>query len=90
LALGRIDESLADFNLAIHYGYTKDAGTWYARGRIFEQQGKRELAVAEYRQAISMDPGSDKYYKSVIEKARERLSALGAALPSPETEVKSR
>jgi WD40 repeat protein/Tfp pilus assembly protein PilF len=78
LALGRIDEGLSDLNLAIQYGYKNDAGTWYGRGRIYELKGNRDLAIAEYRHAISMDPGENEYQKSAMEKARERLSALGA------------
>jgi tetratricopeptide (TPR) repeat protein len=90
LTLGRVDDGLSDLDLAIQYDYKKDAGTWYGRGRIYELQGKRELAIADYRHAISIDPGDDKYYKSAIDKARERLSALGAALLSPEAEFRRR
>jgi WD40 repeat protein len=79
LALGRIDEALADLNQVVQLGINS-AGTWYARGRANELKSNLDAAIADYRHAAAMTAGNDqnaKYQKSQIEKARGRLVALG-------------
>ena len=54
-ALGRYDESLAQLDLAIDRE-PLNPEAYHNRGVIYEKQGKREAAVAEYRSALRYNP----------------------------------
>ncbi len=54
-ALGRYDESLAQLNLAIDKE-PLNPEAYHNRAVIYEKQGKREAAVAEYRNALRYNP----------------------------------
>jgi tetratricopeptide (TPR) repeat protein len=54
-ALGRLDESLVQLNLAIERE-PLNPEAYHNRGVIYEKQGRREAAVAEYRQALRYNP----------------------------------
>jgi len=51
LALGRVDEALADLDQAIDLGI-EGIGTLYARGRIHELKGELAAAITDHRSAI--------------------------------------
>ena len=54
-ALGRYDESLVQLNLAIDKE-PLNPEAYHNRGVIYEKQGKRDAAVAEYRLALRYNP----------------------------------
>jgi tetratricopeptide (TPR) repeat protein len=54
-ALGRFDESLVQLNLAIQKE-PLNPEAYHNRGVIYEKQGNRDAAVAEYRQALRYNP----------------------------------
>jgi tetratricopeptide (TPR) repeat protein len=55
-ALGRNEESVRDWT-AYLARRPKDAQAWTNRGNVHERMGNRPAAVADWRQAVSLDPG---------------------------------
>ena len=56
------------YEKAIYFRPT-ETRAYYRLGLIYEREGKREMAEAQYKAAIRIDPG--------LNKARERLELLG-------------
>lgn len=80
-ALGRYDESLAQLNLAIAKE-PLNPEAYHNRGVIYEKQGKRDAAIAEYRNALRYNP---QYGPS--QRALTRLTgSAGASGPRDEAE----
>jgi tetratricopeptide (TPR) repeat protein len=75
-ALGRTDEAFADLDKAITLGL-RAAGTFYARGRVYELRGNRDAAINDYRESLSLSSSDADYADHVHELARDRLTALG-------------
>jgi tetratricopeptide (TPR) repeat protein len=75
LELNRIDEALADFDLAIDNGFL-DAGTFDGRGLCHEKKGNIEAAKADYRRSRELRAIDDEA-RSAQRHAVERLRALG-------------
>jgi tetratricopeptide (TPR) repeat protein len=74
----QIGPALVFFNHAIEVGYG-EPDTYYGRARAHEINGNTDAAIADYREAISLQDDSD-YAMSVAVKARERLTALGVVV----------
>jgi len=79
-ALGRYDEALEQLVAAIRLE-PLNAEAYHNRATIFERQGKREAAVAEYRTALRYNPQ--------YEPARQALQRLGGGAPpgTPRTDA---
>jgi tetratricopeptide (TPR) repeat protein len=83
LAVGRVDEALADLDKVIARGL-EIPRTFYGRGRCHELKGNRDAATADYRKTLELirtAANPDDYEKSVAGKARERLAAIGVPVP---------
>jgi tetratricopeptide (TPR) repeat protein/serine/threonine protein kinase len=52
---GKLDQALADFNLAIQLD-PKYAAAYYNRGNVYSKQGKLDQALADFNKAIELDP----------------------------------
>ena len=52
-----------------------------ARGAVYEETGRTEEAIADYRQAVALDPND--------EKSKNALKRLGAELSASETPAPS-
>ena len=77
LALGgSIGGALEDFNESLLLEGNSIDALW-GRGRIFEQQGRRSLALADYRKAIELK-ANDSRQANFQNKARARLLVLDA------------
>jgi tetratricopeptide (TPR) repeat protein len=78
-ALGRYDEALEQLAAAIRLE-PLNAEAYHNRGAIYERQGKREAAIAEYRTALRYSPQ--------YEPSRQALARLGGGSPAaPRTEA---
>jgi tetratricopeptide (TPR) repeat protein len=86
LALDRFDTAFADLDKSISKGM-ESPGTYFGRGRCYEQMANRDAAIADYRNALQQDANGD-YQKSAQAKARERLAALGIHLTADDTKPK--
>src|SRR5262249_37060694 len=73
-ALGRYDESLAQLDVAIRKE-PLNAEAYHNRAVIYEKQGKRDAAIAEYRTALRYNPA--------YEPARQALARLGSGGNAP-------
>jgi WD40 repeat protein len=87
LALGRYDEAFADLDKVIAKGNDFEI-SYYSRGRIHEHRGNREAAIADYKRALELAASGAGYVAHVREKSRERLEALGVAVPQKDAAAK--
>lgn len=82
LALGETSAAFEDFNEALRF--KKDAiNSLWGRGQVYERQGLRSLAIADYRQAIEQKPSGSKEDIDAQREARARLLALEAKQSPP-------
>jgi Tfp pilus assembly protein PilF len=86
---GKTDQAFADISKALQID-ANDPENFVARAQIFEAKTLRELAVADYRDAL-LRPAKSATQKAAHEEAQRRLIALttpaipvmGAAVPAP-------
>jgi tetratricopeptide (TPR) repeat protein len=80
-ALGRTNEALIDLNKSIAGG-ADNVGTFFARGQCLEAEQNAAAAIGDYRSALKSKVANDRD-KELLEAAKSRLVALGAAANSP-------
>lgn len=54
-ALGKQDEAMEDFNMAIKKGY-EEAHAYSSRGLFYAARGEHEKAIGDYNRALEIDP----------------------------------
>jgi len=80
-ALGRFDESLAQLEVAIQKE-PLNPEAYHNRAVIYEKQGKREAAIAEYRTALRYNPAYEPSQQALV-----RLTgAAGGSVPRDDAE----
>lgn len=88
--LGRHQEAIAPLSRALEKESDVHRG-WYARGYAYEQAGKTDLAIRDYKKVLSLgdpkpedrawDPWEARANAEAVRLARARLKALGHAVP---------
>lgn len=71
--LGNIDKGLADVDLILAKGWTKDPRTYTTRGHLLEAAGRKDEAIADLKTALTLDPDT-----RTRERAVAALARLGA------------
>jgi len=76
--LDRAEECLKEYlGYRSEWGEPDKAAAHWRLGQVYELQGKLDLAEAEWREGLELDPGS-RYLKRSLEKLREKGKRRGA------------